>query len=206
MMQEVYYPGNVIAACGYLGSGKTMLGVRLLFRLRLRRFRCIANIETVFAERAVVLEDFTEARQTAILWDEIQESLDSREFKHNIAATRDAIFLRKRGNILIYTVPAIDMVDKRIRQLTNYLYAAQFIRPGLSVVTRYVMSPTGQIRPRGVFSLNHSLWGKLYNSWDEDVLLLPRANPAPRQRSQRGRVSAGDLVVEGTFRDSEEGG
>ena len=172
-MFMTFRPGSVVAITGDLGSGKTMCAVRLLLAEYAAGRHVVANIPTVFAPRARFLEHFTEIKRTSILWDEMQESLDSREYRNNVTATRKAIFLRKRGNVLFYTVPDISMVDKRIRLLTNYVVACQVLRLGLSLVQMYRASASGAIRLMGKTLLYHHVWGGFYDSYDEDVLLLP---------------------------------
>jgi hypothetical protein len=205
-MAMSFRPGSVVAITGDLGSGKTMCAVRLLLAERAAGRRVLANIPTVFAPRARYLEHFTETKRTSILWDELQESLDSREYRNNVTATRKAIFLRKRGNVLFYTVPDISMVDKRIRLLTNYIVACQVLRTGLSLVAMYRASASGAIRLVGKHLLYHHIWGGFYDSYDEDVLLLPftsadvpvtlaRKRAPGRGNSEAPRPGAGSSVV-----------
>lgn len=183
-------PGSVVAITGYLGAGKTMAATYFLFQEFLRGRKVIANIPTIFAPRARFLEHFTESLRTSILWDELQESLDSREYRNNVLATRRAIFLRKRGNVLFYTVPDISMVDRRIRLLTNYICSCSVLRDGVSIVTMYSSKPNGSVNRLGALLLEHSIYGGLYDSFDEDVLLLPYALPEvakPPRRATRAR-------------------
>jgi len=184
-----FRPGSVVAITGDLGSGKTMCAVRLLLAELAAGRRVVANIPTIFAPRARYLEHFTEARRSSILWDEMQESLDSREYRSNVTATRKAIFLRKRGNVLFYTVPDISMVDKRIRLLTNYVVACHVLRTGLSLVQMYRASASGAIRLLGKHLLYHHIWGGFYDSYDEDVLLLPFASSPDSVVTGRSRVA-----------------
>jgi len=205
--------GSVVAITGDLGSGKTMCAVRLLLHERAAGRQVVANIPTIFAPRARFLEHFTETRRTSILWDEMQESLDSREYRSNVTATRKAIFLRKRGNVLFYTVPDISMVDKRIRLLTNYVIACQVLRSGLSLVQMYRASASGALRLIARYPLYHHIWGGFYDSYDEDVLLLPFASAdsvpvspgrkrqaaPPRGSSVAPRGGAGAVVSSPSF-------
>lgn len=204
---EWYLPGDVVGSFGALRQGKSMNAARLAFMHGLRyRMPVIANVDTIFGTRITHIEDFLDARQSVIWFDETQATLDSRDFKNNIRLTQELIYLGKDGNIVFYTSPHIDMVDKRLRAITTYYYVAEKLRSGsggLSMVTRFRFNGVTTVGKRGSFILRHRKWGQLYATLDKRVHLAWRdgdlvsggggvKQPAPARQRGRAAPTSGD--------------
>lgn len=190
---ELYYPGDLISCNGYLRQGKTMNMVRLAWKLhQYWGMPVLCNFPVAFGTRVRFVEDYMNARGHILLWDEMQDSLDSREFKNNVEATRQAIKLGKRGNILIYTTPVFGMVDVRFRQITQWVYMAHKPKVGLTVVTRYWYPGLGDmIFPRGKLVMYHKHWGPSYDTLEEDTTVLPR--PKPKENAGKAKQLSGSV-------------
>lgn len=191
--QELYLPGDCVGSFGALRQGKSMNAARLAFLHRMYyRMPVIANVDCGFGVRIRHIEDFLDARNTIIWWDETQATLDSRDFANNIRLSQELIYLGKDGNIVFYTSPHIDMVDKRLRAITTYYYVAEKRRggaDGLSTVTRFKYNGVSTVGRRGRFPLRHRLWGRLYQTLDKKVHLVwrdPDAAGVPTRGVKRG--------------------
>jgi hypothetical protein len=187
-MREQYLPGDFIACTGYLRSGKTMNAVRIAYALYKRGWNVVANFDVSFAsQRLKHIEELYEVRKSVILFDEVQETLDSRDFKNNVAATQQGVYFGKRGNITIFTLPHFGMLDVRFRQLTQYVYLVRKTRykGGYASHIHWCWYPgVGDIlKPYGAFVMPHSnKIGALYNTLDENVKLVPRDAPVPKNK------------------------
>jgi hypothetical protein len=124
--EKSYRNGDFIGFFGALRSGKTLGAVRLANLLsRRHNLPIVSNIPVVgMAERISTLEQVQSLRNVVFVWDEVQASLDSREFAQaaSVTLTRDLIMWGKRGIILLYTSPAFKTVDVRLRRLTRHCY------------------------------------------------------------------------------------
>lgn len=162
-------------------------GLHLLYGLPV-----ISNVPITFGRLITTADEILHARNHICIWDEMQDSLDSRAFQRNIEATQQAIYTGKRGNILIYTSPDFSMFDKRYRILTRYLYYCEKPIPGRSIITRAVFRGGAEAAIAGRFMIKHKEWGPLYDTLYEDVRLLPAterlsgASTADRRRSDAG--------------------
>jgi hypothetical protein len=124
---ETYAPGDFVAFTGPLRSGKTLGAVRLALVLSARYAIPVAsNIPIRTASVLRSLDDIQSLRGAVVVWDEIQVSLDSREWAKSSARdlTRDLMLWGKRGLIVLYTSPAFATVDVRVRRLTRRCYVA----------------------------------------------------------------------------------
>lgn len=174
-----FYAGDFICSTGYLRQGKTMNSVRLAYNLYRRGWRVVSNIEISFqAKRLRTIEDLYETRNSVIVWDEIQDTIDSRSFATNVEVTKNGIFFGKRGNILIMTTPHFGMLDIRFRQLTQYVFVCRKIAyqgSFSSVVNAFWYSGVGdELKKLGCFVMPHSPWYGVYDTLDESVRLVPK--------------------------------
>lgn len=207
MSRELYYPGDIVGFYGFLRQGKTMGMVRaskLMFDIG---YPVISNIKTSFGRQASYIEDIYEARDHVVDLDEMWALADSRLFKNNVTFTQNLILFGKRGQPLFYTAPSIDMVDKRLRQLTNWIYFARKLRPGLSSIKRFAASPNGRLRSAGSWRMVHSEWGQYYDTLSEQIFLPSRseAGEPAQQGSQPGAARASPKGGRAAARGSSPG-
>ncbi len=141
--------GDFIGFFGALRSGKTLGAVRLGVLLAQRHgLRLVSNIPVRGADMVRSLADVQSLRDAVFVWDEVQASLDAREFAQaaSVTLTRDLIMWGKRGLILLYTSPAFRTVDVRLRRLTRHCYitsARYASSSGVYVLYEYWRHPYG---------------------------------------------------------------
>lgn len=164
---ESYYPGDFIGVFGPLRSGKTLGAVRLALLLSARYGISVAsNIPVRSSSLLRALDDIQALRGAVVLWDEIQVSLDSREWSKSSARdlTRDLMLWGKRGLIVVYTSPAFATVDVRVRRLTRRCYVAS--RAGVyTVYDVYDHTLADDVLTwRYRFGLRRSVWYGAYDT------------------------------------------
>ena len=195
---ERYMPGSFIGVFGALRSGKTLMACRLGVTLaRSLGLDLVSNIPVVGARRVAALDDLAALRGAVLVWDEVQVSLDSREWASDAARalTRDMILWGKRGVICVYTSPSYATVDVRLRRLTQYVYvtAGRFRRAGVDyAVYRWHEHPYADdvLVERYRFALRLSDWYGVYDtlygaSAGDTLAILPAPSspsPAPVRR------------------------
>lgn len=197
-VDQIYYPGDVICCAGALRQGKTMAATMLAIRHWTLGYTVVSNYPIHLpyrVKRVESLNDYLQARESVLVWDEMQDSLNSRNFAKNTEATQEAIFLGKRGNILIYTAPAFRQVDLNIRLITSYLYKARRLQVGLSLIQRYFFDiDIEMLFPEGKFLLHHKVWGPAYDTKFENVRVLPMVAIEPDRvdaiKASRPKASA----------------
>jgi hypothetical protein len=189
---ERYYPGAFVGIFGALRSGKTLMACRLGVTLaRSLGLDLTANIPVRGARRIATLDDLADLRGAVLIWDEVQVSLDSREWASEAARglTRDMILWGKRGIVCVYTSPGFSTVDVRLRRLTQYVYvtAGRFRRAGVDyAVYRWHEHPYADdvLQERYRFALRLSDWYGVYDtlygaSPGDTLAILPAPSPAP---------------------------
>jgi hypothetical protein len=200
-IRENYMPGDFIACTGDLRKGKTMNAFRLARALFRKGYRVRSNVPFHFGPMAdrqpvLYLDEFVELTDCVFVWDEIQASLDSRLSKSQtvIKLTQESILIGKRGIILIYTSPALSMVDIRYRMLTRNIY--QMTNKALlrshGYVTRvewlhHVHGQDGVTMPIGVFPLVHK---RFYGTYDTLWGRRPGESVVIRERQEAGAGQA----------------
>lgn len=186
-----YYPGSFLVFTGYLRQGKTASAVYFARRLHNKGWRVVSNLRLSFGSQILeTVDDFRAVRKSVILLDEVQATLDSREFHKNVDMTQEAILLGKRGNILIMTCPAFNMVDKRFRQLTRDVFVCKrSVSRGLVIshLTYYQYSGVGDqlIEVAGFVVPISQVFG-CYDTLDERVKL---SSPEKELSSSRRRTT-----------------
>jgi len=201
---ERYYPGAFVGVFGALRSGKTLMACRLGVTLaRSLGLDLVSNIPVVGARRVAALDDLAALRGAVLIWDEVQVSLDSREWASDDARrlTRDMILWGKRGIVCVYTSPSFATVDVRLRRLTQYVYvtAGRFRRSGVDyAVYRWHEHPYADdvLVERYRFALRLSDWygvyDTLYGASAGDTLAIlpapssPSLSPVPAPVRRRG--------------------
>lgn len=201
-----YYPGTFAASTGFLRAGKTMNAVRIAAMLYRRGWPVVSNVSIQFARRIQYIQELLEVRQSVIVWDEIQATLDSRDWGSDKARnlTQEGILFGKRGNIVLYTCPHFGMVDVRFRQLTQWVYTCrkvQFREQPVSVLELYWYPGVGEVYTLVSKRLMyHRNYYGLYSTLDEKVALtnnpsvsVPSSSrrssplsPSPREAQPRG--------------------
>jgi hypothetical protein len=158
----------------------------------------VSNIPVAGARRITTLDDLASLRGVVLVWDEVQVSLDSREWASEAARclTRDMILWGKRGVICVYTSPSFATVDVRLRRLTQYVYvtAGRFRRSGVDyAVYRWHEHPYADdvLVERYRFALRLDTWygvyDTLYGAAHGDTLtILPSPAPALAPARRRG--------------------
>jgi len=197
---ERYMPGAFIGVFGALRSGKTLMACRLAVCLaRSLGLDLVGNIPVRGARRIFTLDDLAALRGAVLVWDEVQVSLDSREWSSEAARclTRDMILWGKRGVVCVYTSPSFQTVDVRLRRLTQYVYvtAGRFRRSGADyAVYRWHEHPYADdvLVERYRFALRLDSWygvyDTLYGAAPGDTLaILPAPAPAPALAPARRR-------------------
>jgi len=188
---ERYAPGAFVGVFGALRSGKTLMACRLgLVLARSLGLDLVSNIPVAGARRVATLDDLAALRGAVLVWDEVQVSLDSREWASDDARrlTRDMILWGKRGIVCVYTSPAFGTVDVRLRRLTQYVYvtAGRFRRSGIDyAVYRWHEHPYSDdlLVERYRFALRLDAWYGVYDtlygaSPGDTLAILPAPAPA----------------------------
>jgi hypothetical protein len=197
---ERYAPGAFVGVFGALRSGKTLMACRLGVTLaRSLGLDLVSNIPVAGARRVSALDDLAALRGAVLVWDEVQVSLDSREWASEAARclTRDMILWGKRGIVCVYTSPSFATVDVRLRRLTQYVYvtAGRYRRSGADyAVYRWHEHPYADdvLVERYRFALRLDAWygvyDTLYGAAPGDTLaILPAPAPAPAPALARRR-------------------
>jgi len=197
---ERYHPGAFVGVFGALRSGKTLMACRLAVCLaRSLGLDLVGNIPVRGARRITTLDDLAALRGAVLVWDEVQVSLDSREWASDAARclTRDMILWGKRAIICVYTSPSFATVDVRLRRLTQYVYvtAGRFRRSGVDyAVYRWHEHPYADdvLVERYRFALRLSDWYGVYDTLygaavGDTLAILPASAPAPALAPARRR-------------------
>jgi hypothetical protein len=188
---ERYRPGAFVGVFGALRSGKTLMACRLGIVLAARLgLDLVSNIPVRGARRIATLDDLAALRGAVLVWDEVQVSLDSREWSSEAARslTRDMILWGKRGIVCVYTSPSFATVDVRLRRLTQYVYvtSGRYRRSGVDyAVYRWHEHPYADdaLVERYRFALRLSDWYGVYDtlygaSAGDTLAILPAPAPA----------------------------
>ena len=196
---ECYRPGAFVGVFGALRSGKTLMACRLGVTLaRSFGLDLVSNIPVLGARRIFTLDDLAALRGAVLVWDEVQVSLDSREWASEVARalTRDMILWGKRGVVCVYTSPSFATVDVRLRRLTQYVYvtAGRFRRSGTDyAVYRWHEHPYADdlLVERYRFALRLDSWYGVYDTLygaaaGDTLAILPAPTPAPALARRRG--------------------
>lgn len=117
----------IIGFVGSLGQGKTCSMTRygLKFNNQGRSTYVVSNYDTQFTDKYVSnpmeLEQISKQQSGVQLLDEVWSWADSRESGENDTFNNMIINSRKRGWIVLYTTQKLHMVDKRLRDNTDFI-------------------------------------------------------------------------------------
>lgn len=193
--------GEYIAFCGPLGSGKTLNMTRVAAMDAIGGRNVAANYPTSFARPIRSIPDLFSLRDTLILLDELQATMDSREFKKAGDLAQWILIVRKLGCSVCYTTQSFSFVDTRVRQITSYVYQcepATWDGMNATKVELYaVRNEVGRLIRK--FIMPHSeLLYSLYDSFDINVKLTEAGKEASFAYNPTGaRESAPDPVRPG---------
>lgn len=167
--------GEYIAFCGPLGSGKTLNMTRLAAYDALQGRRVAANYPLVFAEQITSIPHLYSMRDRLLCLDELQATMDSREFKKVGDLAQWILIVRKLGCSVLYTTQSFSFVDTRVRQITSYIYQCEPARWGgrnATLVELYKVRNGDNARLLKKFMMPHSeVLYNLYDSFDYNVKL-----------------------------------
>lgn len=167
--------GDVVFYVGALRSGKTMSAVAdaLASAAPIR-----ANIDVAGATRVETVTELLApaASLTIVVWDEIQATLNAREFakSSNIDISKTLIYLGKRNLALLATAPSWLMVDVNLRRLATRV--VHVVRRSSDLAVRYEYSynsVTDSLTPRATRVLRYARYRGLYDTLSESVVLRP---------------------------------
>jgi len=172
----IYKRGDVIGSIGLMGAGKTLNAVRLARLLSVRyNMDIAANLDLIGVDhrRLRKFSEFPEISDSVIILDEAGLLLDSRRFSSagNIFITNYLLLIRKKGNILLYTVQQPRLTDVRLFENSSYLYYLENYHRSYS---RSSLVRIGLTSAKFIFSevaFDRRPWYGLYNTADTDVFL-----------------------------------
>ena len=116
----------IIGINGDIGSGKTVLGVYLAYKLKKKNYKIMSNVKIKFPDgsesEAINVKNLEHLDNCVIVLDEAHTILDSRRSasKTNLTTSYFILQTRKRGIVLIYTAQLGTSVDKRLRNVQDY--------------------------------------------------------------------------------------
>lgn len=174
-LTKLYRPGLVACFMGSLGSGKTLNMTYRAAILAARGHKVYANypIAQNIGERICGIRHLVTLENALICLDEGQALLDSRAFSSNVNVTQWLLLIRKVGLGMFYTSQHFNFVDKRLREITDFVivHRKSFGRRPASFIDTYrVDGFAGQ--HMGTSTLHHNpLLYSLYNSYDRNVAL-----------------------------------
>lgn len=129
---------KLIGVIGDRGDGKTLLMTYLLYQDWLKGYNIVSNYHLYFPkdnnrERPVyltyneIIEIPDTLKQASVGLDEIQMGADSRRglAKGNLLITKLVTQMRKRDLDIYYSTQRLKMVDKRVRDQTDYFIIMQ---------------------------------------------------------------------------------
>lgn len=117
--------GEYVAFCGPLGSGKTLNMTRVAAMDAIGGRKVYANYPTAFAQSIDSIPHLFSIRDALICLDELQATMDSREFKKAGDLAQWILIVRKLGCSVLYTTQSFGFVDLRVRQITTYVYQCE---------------------------------------------------------------------------------
>lgn len=160
---------------GNLGAGKTLLATLFAASAARAGVRVYANFPLYFDyERLYTYERLQQVSSGLLVLDELQFLMEARDFSKNVDLVHWAVLLRKLGLDLIYTTQHFEHVDKRIRQITDYVLmasaAGKVSGRKRSKVVLVNMWPAPHVVKSFLFVHDPRLYA-LYDTYDRDVLL-----------------------------------
>jgi hypothetical protein len=165
----------IVAFCGNLGSGKTLMMSSIAYFEALRGKRVYANYALRFAWRFDAWAQLFSLEQGIVCLDEAQVVADSREFKREDvkALTQWILQTRKIGLDFYFTTQHIGQVDTRIRNIVDYMFLFAAVGAPGSGASRWSFFDFqyGVEKASGVFVHSPTLYG-LYDTYQRISALI----------------------------------
>lgn len=117
----------IIGSIGNMGAGKTLSLVVMGYKLnnRLKNPHIVSNFHTKITDQQIndpkQLDEVSQEKSGIQILDEIWAWADSRKSQNNDLFNEMIINSRKRGWIILYSTQDLHMVDKRLRNNTDYV-------------------------------------------------------------------------------------
>lgn len=178
----MYKPFPIICVLGDRGAGKTSFAVYLIDSALKEGKNVYTNIETNFKSSKLYKIDFEAIKKDPgaiengfLIMDEMQVGSDSYEFlsRSNRELSTFATQIRKRKITWIYITQRFNRIDKRLRDLTDYIYEIKGIYQSFnykcSKVTIYDIEDTGHYEPIKQFYYHGTQYFEFFNT---DQLIL----------------------------------
>lgn len=127
----MFKPYPIICVLGDRGAGKTAFAIYLIENALNEGKNVYTNIETTFKSDRLHSIDFEAIKKNPeciengyLIMDEMQVGSDSYEFlsRNNRELSTFATQIRKRKITWIYITQRFNRIDKRLRDLTDYIY------------------------------------------------------------------------------------
>lgn len=115
--------GCIIGAYGYQRSGKTLIAYLIAEKYRALGCKVYSNM---IVKEWTTIKSLNEIpldyKPKVLLLDELYYFMDSRQFQNNAKSSIFFTTIGKQNILFIYTAINPDMIEKRIREQTNYMY------------------------------------------------------------------------------------
>ena len=159
----------IMAYCGTLGSGKTLMMSSLAYVSALSGTAVYANYALNFAWRFNTWDQLFGLSSGLICLDEAQVVADSREFKRDDIKrlTQWILQTRKLGLDFYFTTQSVGQVDTRIRHILDYMMVLVPSYSASGRGSRWELwdYQTGVKKSSGVFGHSPDLYS-LYNTYE----------------------------------------
>ena len=162
----------IIGIFGGLGYGKTLLAVYLAYKLHTKlKFQVFSNIKLNFPFKPINIEDFLEEKlkKGIVILDEAYAWLEARASTRKLNRIISYIIFqsRKRDLHFVFTSQLSSSVDKRLRELCDYMIIA--LEPNESEFRYFI---TDNIHYK-FFKLPKSIAKKYFNLYDTREIVIP---------------------------------
>jgi hypothetical protein len=115
--------GCIIGAYGFQRSGKTLIAYELAERFKAKGCEIYSNMNVEGWNNITSLDDIKlDFKPKVLLLDELYLFMDSRMFANNAKSSIFFTTIGKQNILFIYTSVSPDMIEKRIRDQTNYTF------------------------------------------------------------------------------------
>lgn len=160
----------LIVFCGNTGQGKTLIMSALASQIAQKHnLTLTANYKLKNARRIDSFTGLLEAKNGVVAIDEAGVVIDSRCFKDNVKMTQWLVQTRHVGLIVMLTSQAFHQIDKRARDITDYIimckkYPDSIILTVIDWVERRVVKKYRMVNPENYYHL--------YNSFSDMVSII----------------------------------
>jgi type IV secretory pathway VirB4 component len=164
----------LVAVCGQMGSGKTLLMSILGLMLKNDSVPVYANYDLQDSIPVNSQSNLIKIANGAICLDEFWLTLDSRNWKNNVFLTRWINQTRKKNLIVFYTTQSFGQIDIRVRNATDYvIYCENKRKKGYH---KYTFINWGIGKVERAFKLLHSKARLFFDVYDTYKVIYPLKN------------------------------